>query len=115
MTLLSMMEEVTAETQIPIPTGIEEQMTPIRLRSGLSLTGFTERISTGEIRQKKSIDAAQWDCSERYVSTEGSSMMARVEWTYESEEQTIDSGRMTVVKAITNDLTSVESVEVSET
>lgn len=43
----------------------------------------------------------------------GSEIMARVEWTYQSEEQTIDSGRMTAVKAATNDLGRVEEVTVS--
>jgi hypothetical protein len=40
-------------------------------------------------------------------------MILQTQWNYKSIEESIDQGRMTVVKAITNDLASVEEVEVS--
>lgn len=39
-------------------------------------------------------------------------MQLKTVWNYESAEQAIDSGRMTVVKAVTNDLVNVERLEV---
>lgn len=106
-------EEVITQTQIPTPAVIEERMAAFSLRSGLSLSGITERFSTTEIREKKTIETAEWEFTDRYVAIEGSSLMARVQWQYESAEQSIDSGRMTVVKAVTNDLVSVEEVTAS--
>ena len=113
LSLVSVTEEITTETQIPTPASIEEAVATFSIRSGMTLVGFTERVSTTEIREKKSIDTAEWEYNERYVTIENNSIMARVSWQYESEEQSIDSGRMTVVKAVTSDLASVEEVEVS--
>lgn len=113
MSLPDISETVTTETQIPTPADITETVAPISLRSGLRLVGITERVSTTEIRQKKTIDTAEWEFTERYVQIDSAGIMARMEWTYESAEAEIDSGRMTAVKGITNDLTSVEEVTVS--
>lgn len=113
MSLPEIAETVTTETQIPTPADITETVAPISLRSGLRLVGITERVSTTEIREKKTIDTAEWEYSERYVQIDSAGIMARMEWTYESAEQSVDSGRMTAVKGITNDLTSVEEVTVS--
>lgn len=113
MMLVDAAEEVFAETQTPTPSGIVEVAPKFSIRSSMTLLGFTERISATEIRTKKTIDTAEWEYSDdRYVAIENNSFMARVSWTYESAEAEIDSGRMVVVKAVTNDLTSVESVEV---
>lgn len=111
--LVSVTEEVTAQTQTPTPADIVEVVSAFSIRSGMTLVGITERVSAGEIRYKKTIDTAEWDYNNRYVTIENSSLMARVKWTYQSEEQEIDSGRMTAVKALTNDLVNVESLEVS--
>ena len=112
LTLVKAVETVSAETQIPTPADIVETVAAISLRSRLTLGAITERLSTTEIRTKKTIDTAEWDYTDRYVEIVGSEIMARMEWTYQSEEQTIDQGRMTVVKAVTNDLASVEEVTV---
>lgn len=113
LTLVQTAEEITTQTQIPTPAAVEEVVAGLSLRSRLSLVGITERISTTEIREKKTVDTADWDYSERYAEFTADGIMARVQWQYESEEQSIDSGRMTVVKAVTSDLASVEEVEVS--
>ena len=113
LTLVKTAEEVTTETQVPTPAAVEEVVAGLSLRSRLRLVGITERISTTEIREKKTIDTAQWDYNERYVEIDSSGIMARVQWQYESAEESIDSGRMTVVKAVISDLASVEEVEVS--
>lgn len=113
LTLVKAVETVSAETQIPTPADIVETVAAISLRSRLTLGAITERLSTTEIRQKKTIDTAEWDYTDRYVEIVGSEIMARMEWKYESAEQTIDQGRVTAVKAVTNDLESVEEVTVS--
>lgn len=59
-------------------------------------------------------DLAKWAYdSDRYVHSVDSNVKLKTSWSYTSEEQSIDSGRMTVVKAVTNDLSSVTNVEVS--
>lgn len=113
LTLVDIAEEVSTMTQVPTPADFVERVAAISLRSRMTLGTLSERVSTTEIRQKKTIDTAEWDYTDRYVEIVGSEIMARVEWRYESEEQTIDSGRMTAVKAVTNDLGSVEEVTVS--
>jgi hypothetical protein len=113
LTMVKAVEEITTETDYPTPANFTESVAGFSLRSSLRLVGMTERVSTTEIRTKKTIDTAEWDYTDRYVEIVGSEIMARVEWTYQSEEQTIDSGRMTAVKAATNDLGRVEEVTVS--
>ena len=54
-----------------------------------------------------------WNCNSRYVTiNDNNDMVLRTHWDYKSKEESIDKGRMTVVKAITDDLNIVESVEV---
>lgn len=113
LTLVDIAEEVSTQTQIPTPASIAETVAPISLRSRMTLGGITERFSVGEIRQKKTIDFEEWQKNDRYVEQTPNGIMARLEWTYQSEEAEIDQGRMTVVKAVTSDLASVEEVTVS--
>lgn len=113
LTLVKTAEDVSVETQVPTPAGFDQAVAAISLRSRMTLGALSERVSTTEIRQKKTIDTAEWDYTDRYVEIVGSEIMARVGWTYQSEEQTIDQGRMTAVKAVTADLASVEEVTVS--
>ena len=112
MTLLPAVETVTAETQIPTPAGIEETVAALSMRSRMMLVGFTERVSASEIRCKQTFDAAVWGYNERYIAVENNALMAKVKWVYESTEAMIDSGRMTVVSSMTNDLVSVTGMEV---
>lgn len=113
LTLADIAEEVSTQTQIPTPASIVQTVAAISLRSRMTLGGITERISTTEIWQKKTIDFAEWQKNDRYVELTPDGIMARLEWTYQSEEAEIDQGRMTVVKAVTSDLASVEEVTVS--
>ena len=113
LTLVKAVEEVTTEMDYHTPADFAETVAGFSLRSSLRLVGVTERVSTTEIRTKKTIDYAEWQKNDRYVEQTTDGIMARVEWTYQSEEQTIDQGRMTAVKAVTNDLVSVEEVTVS--
>ena len=105
-------ESITTETQAPTSNAITETVAPFRLRSSISVVGFADRFSTGEIRQKYTVGNADWQYNDRFISDETGDIMARIRWKYDGEEQTIDSGRMTAVKAITNDLASVEEVAV---
>jgi hypothetical protein len=41
-----------------------------------------------------------------------SGIQSRTEWTYEGVEESIDVGRIKIARVITNDLTSVSSLEV---
>lgn len=90
--------------------------------SGFSIKG---RVSIGSIHESveyalvilqqtiAAADLTKWMYdSDRYVHVVDSSIKLKTSWTYTSEEQPIDSGRMTVVKAVTTDLNSVESVVV---
>lgn len=113
LTLVDIAEEVSTKTQVPTPANFAETVAGFSLRSSLRLVGMSERVSTTEIRTKKTIDYAEWQKNDRYVELTTDGIMARLEWTYQSEEQTIDQGRMTVVQAVTNDLGSVEEVTVS--
>ena len=54
-----------------------------------------------------------WIHESRYVEVGENGLQLKTVWNYESAEQAIDSGRMTAVKAVTNDLGSVEEVTVS--
>lgn len=116
MSLVDAVEEVSTETQIPTPASVEETVAAFSIRSSMRLVGFTERLSTMEVREKKTFDVtagtAEWEYNDRYVEIGSEGIMARAQWQYESAEAEIDSGRMTVVKAVTNDLNGVESLEV---
>ena len=58
-------------------------------------------------------DLASWTyASDRYVYVVDNNVKLKTSWSYTSEEQEIDSGRMTVVRATTNDLRSISAVEV---
>ena len=113
LSVVKSVESITTETQAPTSNAITETVAAFRLRSSLSLVGVTERVSTAEIRQKQTLGNSEWQYNNRFICDETGDIMARTEWEYESAEQTIDSGRMTVVKAVTNDLASVEEVTVS--
>lgn len=116
MALAAFTESVTTATQKPISTGITEVVSGFSIRSRLTLAGFTEEIGVNPVREKQSITAARlsdWTYADRYVEHGENGVQLKTSWTYQSAEQTIDEGRMTVVKAVTADLASVEEVMVS--
>ena len=116
MALAAFTESVTTATQKPIPTGITEVVSGFSIRSRMTLAGFTEQIGVNPVWEKQSITAARlsaWTYADRYVEHGENGIQLKTSWTYQSAEQTIDEGRMTVVKALTADLASVSGVEVS--
>ena len=116
MALAAFAESVTTSTQKPIPTGITEVVSGFSIRSRMGLAGFTEEIGVNPVWEKQSITAARlsaWTYADRYVEHGENGVQLKTSWTYQSAEQTIDEGRMTVVKAVTADLASVEEVTVS--
>ena len=116
MGLAAFTESVTTSTQKPIPTGITEVVSGFSIRSRMTLAGFTEEIGVNPVWERQSITAARlsdWTYADRYVEHGENGVQLKTSWTYQSAEQTIDEGRMTVVKAVTADLASVSGVEVS--
>ena len=109
-------EEVSLGQQIPTPGVISEVVSAFSMRSRMSLVGFTAEVSVAHPVVQNTIassDVLEWTYNDRYVEAGENGVQLRTAWAYQSAEQAIDSGRMTVVKAVTNDLASVESVEVS--
>jgi hypothetical protein len=90
---------------------LEEVISGFTIRQNrIQLTGISVRVSAGETILQKTI--TEWQHQDRYTERNDIGVMARVQWRYESAESEIDSGRMTVVKAVTSDLASVEEVTV---
>lgn len=118
MTLAKVVEEIITETQIPTPASIVETVATFSLRGKMSLVGFAEEVNATATVEQNTIapttteQLTQWWYVDRYVGIGESGVQLSTSWAYQSAEAEIDSGRITVVKAVTNDLTSVESVEV---
>lgn len=51
-----------------------------------------------------------WTYDERHVAAESSGVVPKTTWKYKSEEQNVDTGRMTSVKVVTNDLVNVSGI-----
>ena len=108
-------EEIGTSTQKPAPAGIEEIVDGFAIGRGPTLASTIEYISTASVQHSQTIaasDLAQWTYADRYVEHGENGVQLRTGWTYQSAEQSIDTGRMTVVKAVTADLASVEEVTV---
>lgn len=106
-------EEISTSTQKPAPAGIEEIVDGFAIGRGPTLVSAIEYISTASVQHSQTIaasDLAKWTYADRYVEYGENGVQLRTSWTYQSAEQPIDEGRMTVVKAVTADLTSVEGV-----
>lgn len=116
MGVAALAEEVNVQTQAPTPAAITEVVSRFSLRSRMGVVGFAEEISVNPVWEKQTVSAARlsaWTYNDRYVWRGENGVQLRTAWTYQSVESEIDSGRMTVVKAMTADLASVESLEVS--
>lgn len=115
LSLVSASEEVTTETQVPTASSIEETVSGFGLRSRLALAKITDEPGVNPVWEQQTISSAslqRWEYASRYVWLTDSGVQLRTAWDYKSAEQAIDSGRMTVVKAVASDLASVESLEV---
>lgn len=112
MSLVDISESVEYSQDEPKQSALEEVISGFTIRQKrIQLTGLSVRVSAGETILQKTV--TEWQYQDRYAEKNDIGLMARVQWQYESAEQTIDSGRMTVVKAETSDLASVEEVTVS--
>ena len=110
-------EQLTAETAAPTPAGITQSVSRFSSKYAMQLRGFVEQITADVMVESNTVEPEKqlmsWEYNSRYVDLGDMGMQLRTSWTYQSTEQAIDSGRMTAVKAVTNDLGSVEEVEVS--
>jgi hypothetical protein len=118
MKLVAVTEECSVNTQIPTPANFEERVATFSLRSRMTLAGFTETLSVNPTWEQQTITPTtealpEWEYAARFVGIGEHGLRPKMVWTYQSKEAQIDQGRMTVVKAVTNDLVSVESMEVS--
>ena len=111
--VIPMDESVTAELVPVAGNALHDVISPIAV-SGLSVLGISEAITMNEVvvnylfnttkRQKYSYNS-------KYV-TDDDKFSLRTEYTFESTEQEIDTGRMCAVSVDVSDLASVQSVEV---
>lgn len=110
-------EELIIETQKPQSDFIVEPFTKIKLNTQSISIGTTinEEVSFSPVWVQNDVqvkeDLLTWNYNPRYVTLDSNgSMILQTQWSYESIEKPIDQGRMTVVKAVTSDLASVEEV-----
>lgn len=114
-----LLDEVVVETQKPKSDFIVQPFTPISINSNISIgTSITEEVSFSPVWVQNDIqikeDLLTWNYNPRYVTLNSNgAMILQTQWNYESVEESIDQGHMTIVKAVTSDLTSVEEVTVS--
>jgi hypothetical protein len=106
-------EEVGTSTQKPTAAGVEEIADRLALRAQLSMARVAEEIRVNPILEFQTIPAAnlrRWIYPERYVWLSEDQVQLRTQWEYTSVSQSIDEGRMTVVKIKTTDLDSVDAI-----
>lgn len=118
MLLRALTEDVKVETQKPITDGyIVEAVPRFSTRMTMKFGGLKEEVYTAPIVVQNVIitheDINQWNYNPRYVTLNADNQLVlQTNWNYESQEEDTDRGRMTVVKAVTNDLMRVEEVAV---
>lgn len=111
-------EDVAAATDEPTASAITETTARFAARFRTAFYGsIAEEITADPIVEQQTIEPTaeavlEWTFQERYVYAGENGVQLRTAWRYESAETAVDSGRMTVVKAVTNDLASVEEVTV---
>lgn len=113
-------EELIVETQKPQSDFIVEPFTKIKLNTQSISIGTTinEEVSFSPVWVQNDVqvkeDLLTWNYNPRYVilNSDGA-MMLQTQWSYKSVEESIDEGRMTMVKVVTNDLTDIEEVTVN--
>lgn len=119
MFLRALTEDVKVETQKPITDGyIVEEIPRFSTRINMKFGGLKEEVYTAPIVVQNVIitheDINQWNYNPRYVTLNtDKQLVLRTNWNYESAEEPINEGHITVVKAVTNDLASVEEVAVN--
>ena len=114
-----LVSELLVETQRPEPGYIEQQFTPILINSNFSIgTSISDEVATSHVWVQNDVqvkeDLITWSYNPRYVALNADGAMAlQTQWVYESKEDTIDEGYLTIVKAITEDLNSIEEVSIN--
>lgn len=102
-------DNVSVNTQIPIPSSIAEIFAEVALNNTVSVIGFTDSVSTSHIILGYVLDVTNGDYNNEYVTADGAYML-KTEYKCTSTEQTIDSGKMCAVSIDTTPFVSVESV-----
>lgn len=114
-----LISELLVEIQRPEPGYIEQQFTPILINSNFSIgTSISDEVTTFHVWVQNDVqvkeDLITWSYNPRYVALNANGAMAlQTQWVYESKEDTIDEGYLTIVKAITKDLNSIEEVSIN--
>ena len=105
--------ELTALTQEPTKSDLVEVLSSIKTPT-VKFVGFSEGITTNEIITDYTFSTEKSDLYEydkNYVTADGAYKL-KTEYKYTSTEQSIDRGRMCVIKVVTSGLSNVESVVV---
>ena len=112
-----LLDETVIETQRPQSDFIVQPFTPISINSNISIgTTITEEVSFSPIWVQNDVqvkeDLLTWNYNPRYVTlnSEGA-MVLQTQWNYESQKIEINNGDLTFVSSLTDDLSSVEGVE----
>lgn len=107
----NMNDEVTVELLDMQDNAYEDSIGLITINPQITVFGFIDEVVLNNNSGDKMLNYEEYNT--RYISSSLNSAASIVtEWNYTGEEESIDSGRMTIVKAITNDLGLVESFEV---
>lgn len=111
----SIVENISVNTQKPIGGAVSTEITPIPISTIKIATRISESVEFGYVVKSgtKSVDNLDdWEYNPDYVNTGNSAFGMRTIYSFTATEETIDSGRMSVMKIVTEDKASVESVVV---
>lgn len=103
--------ELTALAQEPDRSDIVEILSSVKTPT-VKFVGFSDGITTSEIITDYTFNTEKsslYEYNNNYVTADIAYKL-KTEYKYTSTEQSIDRGRMCVIKVVTSDLSSVESV-----
>lgn len=90
----------------------EDSVGLININPQITVFSFTDELIVNNNSGDKMLNYEEYNT--KYIASNLNSAASIITgWEYISREESIDSGRMTVVSTITNDLTDIESFEVS--
>lgn len=115
-TFAGLTDEVQVETQDPTSEGFSETVAFFTVAASPTFNAPTDRPMIGYVIKAaiRSVEnPAEWTFEEEYINTGDGKFALSTLYTYTSEEQTIDSGRMCSVTIKTDDKASVEGVSVN--
>lgn len=111
-------ESFNVGTHTPVGGNVSEIFRSVGFDLAFSVGSFSSSVGFSDVVEQEPIvpddpeKVQTYTFDEKYVTTDGGRFALRTQWRYTSEEQTIDTGRMTSVKAVTIGLKTVESVVV---